>query len=313
MYQHQIIPFDKYEVHQFKNKATKNSFSLVPKHGACLLDVVIQNQPVLDGYQTPQELSVNRWAKNTVLFPFPNRMRNGQFSWEGKTYQFPINDHQTNTALHGFGMAQPMDVTSIGFTDEHATITCSYNYKGTLPYFPFPFNFHIRFTLSEPNRFDVEMSVQNTGASSMPIGLGWHPYFQLSEKVDELELQVPVSAMVGIDQYMIPTGKRYEYAEFEVAQRIGSTVLDNCFELPELAGKTKVHLKGPTGTLEYWQETGPQKFNYIQLFTPPYRSSLAIEPMTCNVDAFNNMEGLIHLEPDEKWSGQFGFSFSPLQ
>ena len=50
------------------------------------------------------------------------------------------------------------------------------------------------------------------------------------------------------------------------------------------------------------------KYNYLQVFIPPLRNSIAIEPMTCNTDAFNNKEGLIILEPDQQFKASYGVS-----
>ena len=60
----------------------------------------------------------------------------------------------------------------------------------------------------------------------------------------------------------------------------------------------------------YWQEA--DKFPYVQLFTPPSRKSLAIEPMTCNIDAFNNKEGLWYLEIGEKRTMEFGIDMKAI-
>ena len=50
-----------------------------------------------------------------------------------------------------------------------------------------------------------------------------------------------------------------------------------------------------------WQETGKYKYNFLQVYTPPHRKSIAIEPMTCAPDAFNNKDGLIVLGPFESF------------
>lgn len=58
--------------------------------------------------------------------------------------------------------------------------------------------------------------------------------------------------------------------------------------------------------IEPWQEKGPNKYNYLQLYIPPDRNSIAIEPMTCNIDAFNNHNGLITLQPKESFDAKYG-------
>jgi aldose 1-epimerase len=50
------------------------------------------------------------------------------------------------------------------------------------------------------------------------------------------------------------------------------------------------------------------KYNYVVLYIPPDRNSIAVEPMTSSIDAFNNKEGLIILKPEEFWSASMGFS-----
>lgn len=310
-FEHCTEPFGHYEKYRFWDSDTDCSFSLVPGHGACILDLVFHRQNIIDGYQKPEEMVINRWAKNVILYPFPNRMRNGRYQWRGEYFFFPINDTATNTALHGFGMNRPMQVTGIKCTDDEAIVTCEHKDPGRHQAYPFLFTIRITFHFSAKGTLDVEMEYSNDGAMTIPVGFGWHPYFQLADKVDTFELQMPECKLIGIDKQMIPTGKRYDFDDFAQLKKIGTAILDNCFALnPSEAGKAELLLRGEWGTLRYWQETGPGKFNFMQVFTPPHRQSLAIEPMTCNIDAFNNEEGLIVLEPGETASARFGYVFN---
>lgn len=310
MYRHLIEPFGKYEKHSLISPDGGNQLDFVPAHGACVLDLVFEGMSVLDGYQTPQELDSNRWSKNVVLFPFPNRLKDGQFTWRGKTYQWPINDAHTGNALHGFGANKPMQIKQLDLNTESATVTCEYVSDGMREAYPFSFSFAIKFTLDQRNQLNVEISVQNLSTAEIPIGFGWHPYFQMDNTIDQVELQVPPVKLIGVDRRMIPNGKRYEYDEFVNGKLIGDTVLDNCFALSDDRIETSVYLRGSRGQLRYWQETGPGKFNYLQIFTPPYRTSIALEPMTCNVDALNNGDGLIVLAPEETTRARFGVKYS---
>lgn len=298
MYQHRKSAFGEYTRHELLDEAGGNALSFVPAFGSCVLDLSLRGVPVLDGYHTPMEMEANRWAKNTVLFPFPNRLDYGAYQWEGADYQFPVNEPLSETALHGFGQDKPMQAYRFEVKETYAMAECRYSDKGEMPYYPFPFTFYIRFLLKNPGILEVEMRFQNDGQQALPVGLGWHPYFCLAARIDDMSLQMPESQMVGVDTRMIPTGKRYPYREFAQLRKIGATVLDNCFALPaDVPGHAEVLLEGNKGRLRYRQETGPGKFNFLQVFTPPDRNALAIEPMTCGPDAFNNKEGLIRLEP----------------
>jgi len=311
MFTHTQEAFGDFIVHHIKQEATDTGFAIVPARGGILLDLRFQGVSILDGYQTPAELDANKWGKSVLLYPFPNRLKDGAYQWNGQSYQFPINDQATGNALHGLGMNQPMNVKKVVTEANSGSLCCQYIDRGEHEYFPFPFTFCATFEISA-DRFTVDLQARNDGTEVMPFGFGWHPYFSLSEKIEASWLQLPALDMVGIDQRMIPTGKRYPFTEFVEGKKIGATVLDNCFAItPAADGRFHLQLKGEKGRLEYWQESAEGQYPFVQLFTPPMRQSIAIEPMTCNVDAFNNGEGLLEVAPDEHISARFGLSFYP--
>lgn len=311
MFVHTQEAFGKFVVHKIQNTELNTGFDIVPGYGANVLNIYFDGVSILDGYQDPMELDLNNWGKSILLFPFPNRLKDGRYSWQGENYQFPINDSYTENALHGLGTTKPMNVFKVLTSEKSGMISCQYIDSGETEYYPFPFQFSVSFEISAEG-FSATMSVENLGENAIPMGFGWHPYFALSDKVDDCELHLPPLDMIGIDQRMIPTGKRYTFDDFQSPSPIGASVLDNCFigKPEEGEDQIKIQLKGTKGTIDYWQEAGPGKFSYVQLFTPPARNSIAIEPMTCNVDAFNNQDGLINLPAGSTVEASFGFKFS---
>ena len=308
MYKHIIEPFGKFEKHTIENERG-DSFSIVPAFGANLLDLKFNNMSVLDGYQTPEELVKNSWSKNIILFPFPNRLRDGQYTHDGIKYQFDINNIDTQNAIHGFSKDVPMSVLNTKTDVHEGSITCEYQHDGTHKAYPFKFIFKITFIL-RGGKFEIEMQFKNLESKVIPVGLGWHPYFRISEKSDDTSLQMPDCQLIMIDERMLPTGKKQAFKDFETLKKIGSTFLDNGFYINNQTENAEVILQSKLGTLTYWQETGEGKWNYVQVFTPPHRKSIAVEPMTCNMDAFNNKEGLVLLMPQATLKGKFGVKFS---
>ncbi len=308
MFEIQRAPFGAYEMIRLQSADGQSALQVVPGFGSCVAGLRLGGRDILDAYQTADEMNINRWAKNVFLFPFPNRLKNGQYRWEGQIYQFPINDAPTNNALHGFGADKPMEAVQSSAGPDKAILVTAFRYGGELEAYPFPFELELTFILS-PSGLTVEMKALNTGQQSLPFGMGWHPYFQLTEQVDDLYLQLPPCDMVGVDAEMIPTGKRYEYTTFTRSRRVGPEVLDNCFALRQKQGQISLLLRGQGQELEYWQEVGEGKFPFLQLFTPPHRRSLAVEPMSCNIDAFNNGEGLWKLMPGSMGLARFGINW----
>ena len=326
MYKHTIEPFGKFEKHTIENEQG-DSFSIVPAFGANLLDLKFNNMSVLDGYQTPEELVKNSWSKNIVLFPFPNRLRDGQYTHEGVTYQFDINNSDTQNAIHGFSKDMPMTVLNTQTDAHEGSITCEYQHDGSHKAYPFKFIFKITFSLKSQNEtetelslraergrrgyeFEIDMQFKNLEIKAIPVGLGWHPYFRISQKSDDTALQMPDCQLIMIDDRMLPTGEKRIFKDFETLKKIGSTFLDNGFYIINQNENAEVILQSELGKLTYWQETGAAKWNYVQVFTPPHRQSIAVEPMTCNMDAFNNKDSLVLLTPKATLDGKFGVRFS---
>ena len=82
---------------------------------------------------------------------------------------------------------------------------------------------------------------------------------------------------------------------------INNRQFDTCFALDEQEEKATTEIFDPVQDLSIniWQETGKMKYNFLQVFIPESRDSIAIEPMTCTADAFNNNIGLVVLAPNQ--------------
>ena len=61
-----------------------------------------------------------------ILFPFPNRIRDGRFSWDGKEYQLPLLDSTGGHAIHGFVCRRPWQVLDTGANESAAWLTAEF-------------------------------------------------------------------------------------------------------------------------------------------------------------------------------------------
>ncbi|MEZ4926924.1 MAG: aldose 1-epimerase [Saprospiraceae bacterium] len=308
MYQLRQTPFGTFTRYDIFNEETGNSFSIVPARGANVIDIVFRNQSILDGYADPESLEKGKWGKSSVLFPFPNRLAGGSYNWPKKPYQFPINNAATGNAIHGFVRDMPFDVEYFFLAEHGASIRCYCNYDGRFDYFPFPFVLELEFAISDDGQFQVEVVVENTGNSSFPFGFGWHPYFRLTEKAGDHKMKLPPSEWVVIDDRMIPTGDRLEFVDFKQNKLLGNTVLDTCFAAKSTKGSPKLSLEAADRKITL--KAPAKDFPFFQVFTPPHGESVALEPMTCNVDAFNNKQGLQSLQPKQRWKSRFKITVS---
>lgn len=297
MYLLSVSPFGPHQRYTFSHPSNGSGFSIVPAAGANVLDLHFKGQNILDGHETPEALQGGKWGKSTILFPFPNRLRDGRYNWEGKTYEFPINNAATQNAIHGFVRDEVFEVDKVELTRSHAALVCSLRYEGGRTYFPFPFFLELTFVL-DANSLTLKVKCLNLHQQSIPVGFGWHPYFRLTPKAVDHAMQLPACQQVEIDARMIPTGARTDFSGFQRKKRVGDTFLDNCFAAAK-PGSYKMTLQHGGTTLQV--SANSQDCPFFQVFTPPHRESIALEPMSCNVDAFNNGEGLVRLAPGKTW------------
>lgn len=237
--------------------------------------------------------------QSSLLFPFPNRLASGSFEFREKLYQFPINDFGLPNALHGFLHDRPFQLKSEG--ESH--IELMHVYEGDLPYYPFPCEMHLHYEL-KPSELVIQVSILNTGASTLPCVFGWHPYFNLPETLESGALHLNGVDLIEVDGNMIPTGKRTPYRTLEEGAEISELKLDTCFRFVDKKDKHITRLIYPDkSALEIWQD---EKHSYVQVYTPDDRRTIAIEPMSGNINALNTKEGLSLIEPGQSLALNFG-------
>jgi aldose 1-epimerase len=290
--------------------ATGQGVSIITDYGANINELVLskggKNFSVITGYGTPEALLEHKGAKSDQLIPFPNRVNDGKYSFSGKEFLLPVNPKHGH-AIHGLLRGKKFVVKSRKAKDDLANVKLRYDYKHELEGYPFDFKAELKITLSKKGLV-VDEKVKNTGKTDMPFGCGWHPYFRLDDKIDDSSLKLPSSTFLEVDDRMIPTGKKGTLDRFLRQRLIGAQEFDTCFVLEPKKGKAKTVLfsKEKKIKLTLWQETSHGKFNYLQVYIPPTRDSIALEPMSCAGDAFNNKEGLVVLKPKESFKAKYG-------
>lgn len=317
MYQIERADIEDVKIFKLYNEKTGQMVSVAPEHGATLagLKLMAANtlHSVTENPTTAAEFKQNSWFKGGVLFPFPNRIADGKYTFEGQTYQLEINEPERQNAIHGFVYAMNFEVVQTNQAENQAEITLKATYKGDVPGFPFAFNLLLEYKISDKEGLTLSVKATNTGKQPMPLGFGWHPYFTVGQgPADHWQMQLPVKNKLEVNSRLLPTGIKTAYGQFEHPATIGSTQLDTGFDLSTTEGIARAYVHNPAEnlTLKLWQATGPGGFNNLQVFIPPSRASVALEPMTCPAQAFNTGENLLVLQPGSSWSSACGVMLS---
>lgn len=220
-----------------------------------------------------------------LLFPFPNRIREGEFTFQGRKYR-------VDPPRHGFVRDRPWTVVETGASDgEGAWIRCrldAADHPDTiLSQFPFPFVVETTHRLRE-GRLDLNVVATNTGHSEMPVGFGIHPYFRLPARGT---IQVPAeNRWELIDN--LPTGTVLPPDEAHDLRRpraLSGLELDDIYGglTTSAPGVTRCLLSDAQQGIETVVEFDVREFPFVVVFTPPARPAICIEPNSCTTDAFN--------------------------
>lgn len=281
--------------------------AVVVEVGGGLREYTRGGRTVLDGYGTDEMSSSGR---GQVLIPWPNRIQDGLYNFDGQEHQLPLDDVEEQDAIHGlvrWGSWIARDRAENRVVMEHAL--------HPRPGYPFTLALSIEYRLSDEG-LRVSTTATNPGPGPCPYGSGNHPYLAVAEtSVDSLILVVPGATVLRSDERGIPVGRlavdETQY-DFRRPRQIGTTVLDHAFTDLERGedGRARVELQDPNdGTvLTLWvDETHP----YLMVFTGDSlpdvnRRSLAVEPMTCPPNAFRSGEDLIRLEPGQSFTTSWG-------
>jgi len=250
--------------------------------------VIINNIIEKDGQQQYLNSSCS-----AILFPFANRINDGQFSYKKQAYQLECNEHSRGHAIHGLVYRKPFEMATLSNTENEASVSFSYKYNGEDKGFPFPFNITLVYTLDE-HSLGLEVKVENTGTTSFPFSLGWHPYFH-SNNLEASILYMESEEKIIANKRMIPI--KTNPALFPNPLVLKNQEFDDAFVLKN----NTIGYKTPDYKINIKTEQD-NTTQYIQLYIPSHRQSIAIEPMTAPADCYNNNIGTKELEPNQSYA-----------
>lgn len=295
-----------------KNKDTNEYISILPEIGARINAAHLLSNgnliPVLLELQNSEFKTNDELFNNAKLFPYAGRIKNGTYSFNSKTYNLPINYKQEVNACHGFLYQKKFDVISKNICNDFAEVELSYQSIDGFEGYPFSFKTNVIYKLTHTGEVTIATTVENIGENQLLFSDGWHPYYTLGNAINNLSIEFNGKEKIELDKNNIPTGSRIKLGK-DHKINIDDKNLDDVFCLLPNGRVNEISLvcKEKNLMLNIWQDSGGNKYNYLVLYTPPDRRSIAIEPLTSNIDSFNNREDVVTLAPGKKWSASYGF------
>lgn len=253
------------------------------------------------------------FGSGIVLVPWPNRVRDGRWTHEGRTLQLDITEPELGNALHGLLRHAPYELIERS--------ECSICLRA--PVFPqagYPFRLdtRVRYTLVADG-LEVTHTVRNVGSACAPVAVGAHPFLAIGDvPTDALTLTVSADRHIDVDHRLNPISTTpVQGTEWDLREgRVVATLdLDDAWSgLTVVDGGTTHWLSAPDGrSVSLWAD---EQFGYVHVFITrdfPFHGELitavAIEPMTAPANAFNSGEGLRWLQPGDCWSASWAIRY----
>lgn len=298
---------------QYEITAGRQSVMLTEVGGA-LRAYFCDGRNLLDGYG-PDDMCTG--ARGQSLIPWPNRVKDGRYEWDGKEFQLDLSEPDKGGAIHGLTRWRNWDVPAV----EHVKDRISFTYTlHACQGWPWVLDARLDYELGD-HGLSVRTTVVNRSASSCPFGTGAHPYLSTGSgpagAINAGLVQVPGRTFLPVDEHGIPTGhERVDGTEYDLRelQQLGGRHIDVAYTdlTRDADGRARVKILRPdrSGGVELWVD---ESYPYLEIFTGDTlpqldrrRTGLGVEPMTCAPDAFNSGEGLITLEPKQSHTGEWG-------
>lgn len=276
---------DGVEIYVLESGDKRERAELAPSLGNNLFSFRAE-EPLIEEIPFAQFVSKPTSYGIPILFPFPNRIRDGEFDFQGEHYE-------VDPPRHGFVRDKAWRVIDAGASDERGAWVRSQiaavDYVGQiLTQFPFEFSLEVEYRLKD-GTLSMETVARNHDEADMPAGFGLHPYFRLPARGS---VQVPASKRWQLED-SLPTGKLLDVeAAYDLrrARALDGLNLDDIYTAvtAEADGKARCYINDEEADSQTVVEFSPREFPHVVVYTPPApRRAVCVEPNTCPTDAFN--------------------------
>ena len=271
--------------------------ALIGTEGAALIGLSV------DSFNLIEPSTRDGLYAGKILAPWPNRIRDGKYSFNKNDYQLPINEVSKNNSLHGLVANSLWEIT---FQNQSKVIL---EYLLDQPaIYPGKLQLQVTYEIIESG-IEIAVLSENIGDISAPYGVSIHTYLVAGESVknNELFLQIPADQFLEVDtERLLPIklqpvdGTNFDFIN---SKKISDLFIDHAFKYSSKYPRSisLLNAEGKGAEMIFDDQS-----KWIQIHTADRdlqadsRMAVAIEPMTCPPDAFNSGIDLIVLEPGKK-------------
>jgi aldose 1-epimerase len=285
------------DVVQLKDGKSQTTVSIVPSVGNIAFEMNVKGQNVLRWPFTSVEEFKAKPSMSGIPFlaPFANRLDETAFYANGKKYAFDmaLGNVRGPIPIHGFVTTtdqwQVVDTKADG---RSAWVTSRLEFSrqpAWMKQWPFAHTIDITYRLQD-GALEVQTTITNHSAEAMPVAIGFHPYYKLSDSPrDEWTLSMGAKTHWLLAQNKVPTGETEPIEKMfpnPKAASLRAADLDDVFGdlVRDSLGRATMSIGGKTQRLDF--VLGPN-YRSVVVWAPKDRDFICVEPMAGITDAIN--------------------------
>ena len=227
------------------------------------------------------------------LAPWANRLSEESFWANGKKYNFnmTLGNVRGPVPIHGLlansGLWEVMEVAADGKSAHVTSRLQFWKHPELMAQWPFAHEYEMTYRLAE-GELEVKLTVKNLSAETMPIALGFHPYYRIPDVPrDRWIARIPARKIAITDSRLVATG---EFKEFDLPRPtpLLGHPLDTGFTDLERDAQGRAHFSVEAEGKEVETIYGP-KYPVAVIYSPPGDAVdfICFEPMTGITNALN--------------------------
>jgi aldose 1-epimerase len=269
--------------------------SIAPHRGNVTFEMKVKGQDVL--HFPVASLEDPRAGQFGIPFlgPWANRLDEPAFYANGRRYAFDMDlgNVRGSIPIHGFLGASEWQVVEARADADAAWVTSRLElFRNPLWMKQFPFAHTIEITHRlQDGVLEVRTRIQNLSLEPMPVSIGFHPYFQLTDSPrDDWTIAVGARTQWLLAENKIPTGETQPIERLfpdPQAVALKDYRLDHVFGdlVRDAQGRAVMSVKGRAQRLDV--SVGPN-YRAVVIYAPgPDRGFICFEPMAGITNAMN--------------------------
>jgi aldose 1-epimerase len=232
-------------------------------------------------------------------YPWANRLRGTRYDFDGREVELDptspwLMKDWNDVIIHGVPWPK-LQWQVLAADDRRLRSRLAWNRPELLAVFPFEHEVEMTATLDGLG-LTIETAVLASAGVRVPVSFGFHPYIGLPGLGRERwQLTLPAMQGIVLDDRLLPVGERTDLPAYD--ERLADLDFDHGFAFVTPSPSMSIAGNGRRVSVDFLKN-----FPFAQIYAPPGRDYISLEPMTAPADALRSHAHLPEVAPGARFA-----------